>query len=1813
MKRVIAWVLLVALCLGVFAGCKKDETDPTDGVSVVDTADLEAALEYVKTVYRKPSETTPKDFKRIGVVPVNGVEYEVVWTANVGEEYIKIVKGTDGMVTVDVNEEVTEDVKYVLTATISDAAGNSVSHSWNHILPAAVSNEDMIEIVKAAYALASGESMGYDVTLTGKITRINTAWDDSYQNITVTIVIAGAEDMPIQCYRMKGEGAKDLKVGDTITVTGMLKNYNGTIEFDAGCTLDAVIAGETVEAPDDVGQILKDAYALEKNMSLEYVATLTGKITKINSPYNPSYKNVSVTIEVDGYPEYPILCYRIVGDGADSLLIGDTITVEGYIVNYEGTIEFDAGSKLLKVEKTGKEVKAPSDPKQIVKEAYALGEDETLPYQATLTGKITKVRTAYSSDYKNVTVVMVVDGMSDYPIDCYRLQGKGADQIGKGDTITVTGWLTNYKGTVQFAQGCTLDSWKDTGADEPEFVTTVVPTAVKPEVGKAYKFFIHQKNTNKYLYLTGKMDGYYYEATVDPAEAVDVYLEQVSGGYRAYFMDGSTKTYLEMTKSGTHNNVIFTTSPSKTLKWNDEINSITCDIEGEDFMWGTYKNYYTFSASPVSYVTGENADELDVGNFVARFGVLQEQEKESPAEQAFAQLKADYYTDASVTNTPENYERKNLYSFDDTDVKVVWTENSDAVTIVDNGNGTVTVKVTRGEEDVPYTLTATITDGQETYTTSWNCSVPAIPKTDPKDIVNAAYELESGASMADPATLSGMVSKVDTPYNSQYGNVTVTIIVEDLLDKPIMCYRMTGEGADAVAVGDNITVTGILKNYSGTIEFDAGCTLDARKTQAQIVDEVYALESGASLDEKYTLTGVITNVDNPYNETYGNITVTIAVPGCEDKPIQCYRLTGSGVELIDVGYTVCVYGTLKNYNGTYEFDKGCALVDYTAPDEQIPVLSIPEANELGAAQTSGYTDAYQVTGTVVEIANTTYGNMYIADAAGNKLYIYGLYDAEDVRYDAMEVKPVVGDVITVVGGLGQYSGTPQMKNATLAEHIQVLSIDAANALGAGLTADTETKYLVSGTVTEIKNETYGNMYIQDEAGATLYIYGTYDADGENRYDAMEQKPVVGDYVCVYGVMSQYNGSPQMKNGWIVEHRVAATLADANTIGEAVANGQTTAVKYQVTGTVTEIKNETYGNMYIQDEAGTSLYIYGLYDAIGNLRYDAMETKPAVGDTVTVYGVLCQYNGSAQIKNGWLLKLTPAGEAGDPEDPADPAETSATLSFASTADRTVYNTEQQVWAANGITFTNDKNTSTNDVADRYGPVRLYAGSKITVAYTGMTKIIFNCNSSSYASTLVASINDANAVVSSDGSVVTVHLTAAADSYVIPALSAQVRVDEITVCVGAVAELEDTTPEVVYDTFTYAFSSFTGTSTQYANETHDLGGGISLNINKCHLRADYGELRIYSSSTNNGVVIISSEKVINSIKLYAGNNADVLNVYASVNGTDWTLIRGIETTSAYADHLVEMPEGTEYKYVKLDVEGTNQVRVKNFELTLVPLVQYVYGSYATYSDVVLNWGTRGEDATFLSPNAEAFYAENEVTYEALAALAGATTTSDVPSSALYAELQELMVSNHTTQTTYGDTRYLYCFTDCQASDKAAGISAFYTGTTVGPTWDSGSTWNREHCWPKSKTATQDVDNGDQGECADLMTLRPVVSNINSSRNNKAYGESEGFYDPNSASNGAYDLRGDVARIVLYTYVRWGNTQYMWGSDGVIEDVELLIAWMEADPVDTWELARNDSVESVTGTRNVFVDYPELAFVLFGEEIPSDMVTPSGEAAA
>lgn len=205
------------------------EPEPTEPVPV-----NTESMDFLKLLYQDDHTVTPVDYSLIDVIVVEDSIYKIVWTADVGEDIVKIIPNDDGTVTVDVNELCSEETQYKLTASIATAEGYRLTHTWSHTIP---KGKDMVTIVEEAYALKKGEKLPSPVTLTGTIVSIEKEWSDDYQNITVTIVVEGCERKPIRCYCLKGEDAKNLQKGDVITVTGILQNYSSRIEFDSGCTL----------------------------------------------------------------------------------------------------------------------------------------------------------------------------------------------------------------------------------------------------------------------------------------------------------------------------------------------------------------------------------------------------------------------------------------------------------------------------------------------------------------------------------------------------------------------------------------------------------------------------------------------------------------------------------------------------------------------------------------------------------------------------------------------------------------------------------------------------------------------------------------------------------------------------------------------------------------------------------------------------------------------------------------------------------------------------------------------------------------------------------------------------------------------------------------------------------------------------------------------------------------------------------------------------------------------------------------------------------------------------------------------------------------------------------------------------------------------------------------------------------------------------------------------------------------------------------------------------------------------------------------
>ena len=86
------------------------------------------------------------------------------------------------------------------------------------------------------------------------------------------------------------------------------------------------------------------------------------------------------------------------------------------------------------------------------------------------------------------------------------------------------------------------------------------------------------------------------------------------------------------------------------------------------------------------------------------------------------------------------------------------------------------------------------------------------------------------------------------------------------------------------------------------------------------------------------------------------------------------------------------------------------------------LTSIPDIISIGMALPAGgvSTETYRVRGEIVDVYNTTYGNMIIQDEQGNRLTVYGVSDANGTRYDQMANAPKVGDVVTLAAPIKHY-------------------------------------------------------------------------------------------------------------------------------------------------------------------------------------------------------------------------------------------------------------------------------------------------------------------------------------------------------------------------------------------------------------------------------------------------------------------------------------------------------------------------------------------------------------------------------------------------------------------------------------------------------------------------------------------------------------------------------------------------------------------------------------------------------------------------
>ena len=172
------------------------------------------------------------------------------------------------------------------------------------------------------------------------------------------------------------------------------------------------------------------------------------------------------------------------------------------------------------------------------------------------------------------------------------------------------------------------------------------------------------------------------------------------------------------------------------------------------------------------------------------------------------------------------------------------------------------------------------------------------------------------------------------------------------------------------------------------------------------------------------------------------------------------------------------------------------------------------------------------------------------------------------------------------------------------------------------------------------------------------------------------------------------------------------------------------------------------------------------------------------------------------------------------------------------------------------------------------------------------------------------------------------------------------------------------------------------------------------------------------------------------------------------------------------------------------------------------------------------------------------------------------------------------------------------------------------------DAPSGMNKEHVAPQSWWGS----GTNNGVGSDLFQVLPSEAQANSAKSNYPLGVVSGNVSSSNARmktgkdkkgqmvfEPCDEYKGDFARIYLYVatcYPTVGWIAYNSSTNNTAFKNEeyptltpammaLMLEWHKKDPVSDWEITRNNRVEKVQGNRNPFIDYPDLAFYIWGEK--------------
>ena len=604
MKRFISLALALVLCLSLFAGCqtKPVETQPQETQPAAPSATaadgLENARAYLKTMYKDKAGKVLRDFDVVAQVKIGSFTYDIEWTTDASEENVKINAAEGNKIVIDVNENPgEEDLVFTLTATVS-AEGKSESAVFEFYVPgtpASSGGPAFVEVPEVGgtykYALVQaeiGKTLYFAGTMNGNYLATT---EDPTKAVDVTIEeVEGG----VRLFFMDGETKTYIDIHEYQEgKAGVRLTAEPTAIFvwNEECK---VYAAEVAGAFRYLG-----TYSTYNTISASDIKYISGEnLGKIGiSQFPAGFCTVSYQIAaVEGQPAAGTTALYYLNQAE----IGKTLFFAGTMNgNYLATTTDPSQAAAVTVEE--------------VEGGYRLffmdGETKTYidihEYQEGKAGvRLTTEPTAVFVWNEECGVFAAeVAGAFRY-LGTYSTY----NTISASDIKYIAGENLAKIGVSQFPAGLGNMIWNFTAAEG------------QPAEG-TYKYALVQAELGQTLFFAGAMNGNYLATTSNGSKAADVTIEAVEGGFRFYFMDGETKTYIDIHEyQEGRAGVRLTTEPTAVFVWNEECGVFTAEVAGAPRYLGTYSTYNTISASDIKYIAGENLGKIGISQFPAGFG-----------------------------------------------------------------------------------------------------------------------------------------------------------------------------------------------------------------------------------------------------------------------------------------------------------------------------------------------------------------------------------------------------------------------------------------------------------------------------------------------------------------------------------------------------------------------------------------------------------------------------------------------------------------------------------------------------------------------------------------------------------------------------------------------------------------------------------------------------------------------------------------------------------------------------------------------------------------------------------------------------------------------------------------------------------------------------------------------------------------------------------------------------------------------------------------------------------------------------------------